>query len=76
MKDGRITQAGKYDDILNSGTDFMELVGAHKEAFSGLDFTMTGSVSGSMSKEALWIVLIGLWKNKKIKMFKIVKKMM
>uniref|UniRef100_A0A2N9FGB9 ABC-type xenobiotic transporter n=1 Tax=Fagus sylvatica TaxID=28930 RepID=A0A2N9FGB9_FAGSY len=30
MKDGRVTQAGKYDDILNSGTDFMELVGAHK----------------------------------------------
>ncbi|PON94081.1 ATP-binding cassette containing protein [Trema orientale] len=37
MKDGRITQAGKYNDILNSGTDFMELVGAHKEALSTLD---------------------------------------
>ena len=36
MKDGRITQAGKYNDILNSGTDFMELVGAHKEALSTL----------------------------------------
>jgi len=34
MKDGRITQAGKYNDILNSGTDFMELVAAHKEALS------------------------------------------
>ncbi|KAL5547282.1 hypothetical protein UlMin_006969, partial [Ulmus minor] len=34
MKDGRITQAGKYNDILNSGTDFVELVGAHKEALS------------------------------------------
>ncbi|XP_015900302.3 ABC transporter C family member 3-like isoform X1 [Ziziphus jujuba] len=32
MKDGRITQSGKYDEILNSGTDFMELVDAHKEA--------------------------------------------
>ncbi|KAM3696211.1 hypothetical protein ACJW30_06G022900 [Castanea mollissima] len=52
MKDGRITQSGKYNDILNSGTDFMELVGAHKEAFSRLDFTMVGSVSGSMSKES------------------------
>ncbi|RVX14876.1 ABC transporter C family member 3 [Vitis vinifera] len=30
MKDGRITQAGKYNEILNSGTDFMELVAAHK----------------------------------------------
>ena len=37
MKDGRITQSGKYNDILNSGTDFMELVGAHKEAMSSLD---------------------------------------
>ncbi|KAM3696207.1 hypothetical protein ACJW31_06G020800 [Castanea mollissima] len=51
MKDGRITQAGKYNDILNSGTDFMELVGAHKKALSGLDSTEAGSVSGSMSKE-------------------------
>ncbi|KAJ0047115.1 hypothetical protein Pint_03952 [Pistacia integerrima] len=29
MKDGKITQSGKYSDILNSGTDFMELPGAH-----------------------------------------------
>ncbi|TYJ11829.1 hypothetical protein E1A91_A11G303600v1 [Gossypium mustelinum] len=36
MKDGRIVQAGKYNDILNSGTDFMELVGAHKKALSAL----------------------------------------
>ncbi|KAF6145051.1 hypothetical protein GIB67_013402 [Kingdonia uniflora] len=37
MRDGRITQAGKYDEILSSGTDFMELVGAHKKALSALD---------------------------------------
>ncbi|KAI3830551.1 hypothetical protein MKW98_030714 [Papaver atlanticum] len=37
LKDGRITQAGKYEDILNSGTDFMELVGAHEKAMSALD---------------------------------------
>ncbi|MCL7040581.1 hypothetical protein MKW94_012127, partial [Papaver nudicaule] len=37
LKDGKITQAGKYEDILNSGTDFMELVGAHEEAMSALD---------------------------------------
>ncbi|XP_052623445.1 ABC transporter C family member 3 isoform X2 [Lactuca sativa] len=30
--DGRITQAGKYDDIVNTGSNFIELVGAHKEA--------------------------------------------
>lgn len=29
-------QAGKYDDILSSGTDFMELVGAHKDALEAL----------------------------------------
>ncbi|CAI9088256.1 OLC1v1022537C1 [Oldenlandia corymbosa var. corymbosa] len=37
MKDGEVTQAGKYDDILKSGSDFMELVGAHKTALSMLD---------------------------------------
>ncbi|KAJ9551386.1 hypothetical protein OSB04_015431 [Centaurea solstitialis] len=37
LRDGRITQAGKYNDILNSGSDFMELVGAHKEALSAID---------------------------------------
>ncbi|KAK3198714.1 hypothetical protein Dsin_022129 [Dipteronia sinensis] len=29
MKDGKIRPAAKYGDILNSGTEFMELVGAH-----------------------------------------------
>ncbi|KAL2926243.1 ABC transporter C family member 3 [Bienertia sinuspersici] len=37
MKNGRILQAGKYNDILALGTDFMELVGAHEEALSALD---------------------------------------
>ncbi|XAR56775.1 Xenobiotic-transporting ATPase [Bertholletia excelsa] len=45
MKDGRITQIGKYNDILNSGSDFMELVGAHKEALSALNSTGDGSIS-------------------------------
>ncbi|KAL2553169.1 ABC transporter C family member 7 [Forsythia ovata] len=43
MKDGRITQAGKYNDILKSGSDFMELVGAHKEALSALDSIEAGA---------------------------------
>ena len=53
MKDGRVTQAGKYNDILNSGTDFMELVGAHKKALLALDSVEAGSVSEtkSMSKD-------------------------
>jgi ATP-binding cassette, subfamily C (CFTR/MRP), member 2 len=36
MKDGRITQSGKYNDILTSGTDFMELVGANRAALSSV----------------------------------------
>ncbi|PIA50627.1 hypothetical protein AQUCO_01200080v1 [Aquilegia coerulea] len=41
MKDGKITQTGKYDKILDSGTDFMELVGAHKKALSTLKSSET-----------------------------------
>ncbi|EHA8591023.1 putative ABC transporter C family member 3-like [Cocos nucifera] len=37
MKDGKIIQAGKYDEILNLGTEFMELVGSHKDALALLD---------------------------------------
>ncbi|KAL2551294.1 Peptide exporter [Forsythia ovata] len=44
MKDGRITQDGKYNDILKSGSDFMELVGAHKETLSALDSIEAGAV--------------------------------
>ncbi|XP_042503640.1 ABC transporter C family member 3-like isoform X2 [Macadamia integrifolia] len=36
MKDGRITQAGKYEEILSSGIEFIELVGAHKKALTNL----------------------------------------
>ncbi|KAL6999151.1 Canalicular multispecific organic anion transporter 2 [Sarracenia purpurea var. burkii] len=49
MKDGRITQAGKYNDILSSESDFMELVGAHKEALSALDSTVAGSASETIT---------------------------
>ncbi|MQL96384.1 hypothetical protein Taro_029058 [Colocasia esculenta] len=37
MKKGRITEAGRYNDILKPGTDFMELVGAHKRALLSHD---------------------------------------
>ncbi|XP_042484664.1 ABC transporter C family member 3-like [Macadamia integrifolia] len=37
MKDGKITQAGKYEEILSSGTDFVELVGAHNKALAKLN---------------------------------------
>ncbi|KAK2431897.1 ABC transporter C family member [Trifolium repens] len=37
MKEGKISQSGKYADLLNIGTDFMELIGAHREALSTLE---------------------------------------
>lgn len=37
MKDGNISQAGKYNDLLKLGSDFMELVGAHQEALTAID---------------------------------------
>ncbi|KAL3599623.1 hypothetical protein D5086_007541 [Populus alba] len=41
--------AGKYDDILNSGSDFKVLVGAHKAALSVLDSRQAGPVSENES---------------------------
>ncbi|KAI3866498.1 hypothetical protein MKX03_023189 [Papaver bracteatum] len=35
LKEGKIRQSGTYREILTSGTDFMELVGAHKKALLG-----------------------------------------
>uniref|UniRef100_A0A0E0JEP9 MRP-like ABC transporter n=1 Tax=Oryza punctata TaxID=4537 RepID=A0A0E0JEP9_ORYPU len=55
MKGGRIAQAGKYDEILGSGEEFMELVGAHKDALTALDaidVTNGGSEASSSSKIA------------------------
>lgn len=37
LKEGRIIQAGKYDDLLQSGTDFETLVSAHHEAIEAMD---------------------------------------
>lgn len=55
MKGGRIAQAGKYDEILGSGEEFMELVGAHKDALTTLDaidVTNGGNEASSSSKTA------------------------
>ncbi|XP_045819520.1 ABC transporter C family member 3-like isoform X3 [Trifolium pratense] len=60
MKDGEITQCGKYNDLLNSGTDFMKLVGAHREALSALDSSngdTTISDKISTSQDSLGIAL-------------------
>ncbi|KAL6208860.1 hypothetical protein ACLB2K_019804 [Fragaria x ananassa] len=37
LKEGRIIQAGKYDDLLQAGTDFKTLVSAHNEAIEAMD---------------------------------------
>ncbi|KAI7726460.1 hypothetical protein M8C21_018350 [Ambrosia artemisiifolia] len=47
LKDGRITQAGKYDDIMKLGSDFLELVGAHKEALLEIDSVGSEIIDGS-----------------------------
>ncbi|MBA0716489.1 hypothetical protein Golax_015316, partial [Gossypium laxum] len=51
MKGGRIVQAGKYNDILKSGTDFMELVDAHKKALLALDTVKACPVSERTTSE-------------------------
>ncbi|GER32433.1 multidrug resistance protein ABC transporter [Striga asiatica] len=53
MKDGTIKQAGKYNDILTSDSNFMELVGAHEEALSGLDSISGNEGSSGVSKSIL-----------------------
>ncbi|KAL4313312.1 hypothetical protein GQ457_01G056240 [Hibiscus cannabinus] len=37
LKEGRIIQAGKYDELLQAGTDFNALVSAHHEAIEAMD---------------------------------------
>ncbi|CAK8565711.1 unnamed protein product [Lathyrus sativus] len=49
MKEGRITQSGKYNDILTSGTDFMKLVGAHRAALSSVKSLERGPTFKSSS---------------------------
>ncbi|KAK1397129.1 ABC-type xenobiotic transporter [Heracleum sosnowskyi] len=45
MKDGCITQSGKYGEVLNLGSEFMELVVAHEKALSAIDPIEAGFVS-------------------------------
>jgi len=49
MKDGKITQCGRYNDLLGYGADFMELVGAHKIALSTIDSLDGTNVSNEIS---------------------------
>ncbi|XP_045807083.1 ABC transporter C family member 3-like isoform X2 [Trifolium pratense] len=49
MKDGKITQSGKYVELVNIATDFMELIGAHREALSTLESFDGGKTSNEKS---------------------------
>ncbi|XP_043712376.1 ABC transporter C family member 3-like [Telopea speciosissima] len=48
MRDGRITQAGKYKKILSSGTDFIGLVGTHKKALAVLNSIKCGTATDNL----------------------------
>ncbi|RAL47722.1 hypothetical protein DM860_012347 [Cuscuta australis] len=39
LREGRITQCGKYDELLEAGTDFRSLVSAHHEAIEAMDIS-------------------------------------
>ncbi|CAL9108920.1 unnamed protein product [Musa textilis] len=45
LKDGRIIQAGKYEDLLQAGTDFNALVSAHHEAIETMDILEDSSIT-------------------------------
>ncbi|KAI3867925.1 hypothetical protein MKW92_035571 [Papaver armeniacum] len=51
LKEGKITQSGTYNEILTSGTDFMELVGAHKKALLG--HKKSASETGALSSDII-----------------------
>ncbi|KAM0824195.1 hypothetical protein ACQ4PT_070390 [Festuca glaucescens] len=47
LKDGKITQAGDYTEIVNSGEEFTELIVSHKDALSTMDMLEIPSSIGS-----------------------------
>ncbi|KAK4799126.1 hypothetical protein SAY86_024491 [Trapa natans] len=54
LKEGRIIQAGKYDELLQAGTDFETLVSAHHEAIEAMDIPNHSSEEsdGNLSPDA------------------------
>lgn len=53
LKEGQIIQAGKYDDLLQAGTDFRTLVSAHHEAIEAMDIPTHSSSEDSDEDEPL-----------------------
>ncbi|XP_042483920.1 ABC transporter C family member 3-like [Macadamia integrifolia] len=63
MRDGKISQVGKYKEILSSGTNFIELVGAHKKALADLNCvkrrdSFDNLSNGEEDVSSYWMVLV------------------
>ncbi|KAF8082272.1 hypothetical protein N665_0839s0012 [Sinapis alba] len=52
MEEGRITQSGKYEDLLQMGTAFQQLVNAHNDAVTVLPLASNESL-GDFTKEGM-----------------------
>ncbi|XP_051125418.1 LOW QUALITY PROTEIN: ABC transporter C family member 3-like [Andrographis paniculata] len=53
VKDGEIKQAGKYEDILKSGSEFEKLVGAHEDALSAINSSEMRKIGNGNAAESL-----------------------
>ncbi|KAF3341333.1 ABC transporter C family member 7 [Carex littledalei] len=51
--EGKIAQAGKYQEILESDKEFMELVSAHKDALSALHSISPVELDASSSNQKI-----------------------
>lgn len=49
MRDGQIVQAGSHSNILQSGSDFLELVGAHQKGLDAVDASRSSFNKGASS---------------------------
>lgn len=51
MRDGKIVQSGKYDDLLREGADFEALVNAHDEALQKVSSSQNEEASDGITSE-------------------------
>ncbi|XP_058770986.1 ABC transporter C family member 5-like [Vicia villosa] len=63
LKEGQIIQAGKYDDLLQAGTDFRTLVSAHHEAIEAMDIPAHSSSEDSDEDESLDTSIMSMKKS-------------
>ncbi|KAL8143005.1 hypothetical protein V2J09_016037 [Rumex salicifolius] len=55
LREGQIVQAGKYDDLLEAGTDFNALVSAHHEAIDAMDIPSHSSEESDDASRTLTV---------------------